>query len=252
MRFSVIIPNYNNGEWIGKTLDSVINQTFQDFEIIVIDDLSTDNSVEVIRSKLRKQDTLIINESKRFNGGSRNVGILRAKGEYIICIDSDDWFIDNKVFEDVDKTLKGEDICFMGYLVNKGDVSLSIQNKHKSINDALMDYTCAIWTKVVKTKLLRETLFPEGTLFEDRIQHYQLMLKYPTFTNLGRESTVWNRTNLNSISNHNTALWTTYRFSYCGELYRLLQTLPEGEFKNYIRDELKDYMKQINEMADNI
>lgn len=252
MRFSVIIPSYNNGKWIGKCLESIINQTYQDFEIIVVDDISTDDSVDIIKKYLREQDTLIVNESKRMNGGTRNVGILKAKGEYIICIDSDDWFIDNKVFEDINNKLNGEDICFMGYVVYKGETSLSITNRHKTVESSLTDITCAIWTKVVKTKLLKETLFPEGTLFEDRIQHYRLLLKQPSITNLGREAIVWNRTNLNSISGHNTDLWNTYRFNYCGELYRLLKELPEGTFKDFIRRELNGYMKQITEMASKV
>lgn len=249
MRFSVVIPNYNNGEWIGKTLESIINQTFKDYEIIVIDDMSTDNSIDIIKKYLRDSDTLIINESKRYNGGSRNEGILRAKGEYIICIDSDDWFIDNKVFEDINKKLNGEDVLFIGYIAHKEDLDLSMNIKFKDYDEALRNIICAIWTKVIKASLLKETLFPEGTLFEDRIQHYHLMLKHPSFSYLGREAVMWNRTNLNSISRYNTDLWNTYRFSYCGDLFRLIKTLPEGDFKDFLKQELNGYMAQIREMV---
>ena len=153
MRFSVIIPNYNNGEWIGKTLDSVLNQTFNDYEIIVVDDLSTDNSVEVVKGKLRKQDKLIKNKSKRLNGGSRNEAIIRAKGEYLIFIDSDDWFIDDKVFEDIDRKLNGEDILFTGYMTHSRESDLLVNNTVVSLEEALRSPTCAIWTKVVKREV---------------------------------------------------------------------------------------------------
>lgn len=250
MRFSVIIPNYNNGEWIGKTLDSVLNQTFNDYEIIVVDDLSTDNSVEVVKGKLRKQDKLIKNKSKRLNGGSRNEAIIRAKGEYLIFIDSDDWFIDDKVFEDIDRKLNGEDILFTGYMTHSRESDLLVNNTVVSLEEALRSPTCAIWTKVVKREVME--LFPEGTLFEDRIQHYKLLLKAKTFTNLGRATIMWNRTNSNSVSISKEHIWWTYQFNYAGELFRLINNIPDGEFKNYVREELKGYMNQIKDMVDKI
>ena len=250
MRFSVIIPNYNNGEWIGKTLDSILSQTFKDFEIIVIDDLSTDNSVEIIKSKLRDIDTLLINQSKRLNGGSRNEGIIRAKGEYLIFIDSDDWFIDNKVFEDIDRKLNGEDILFTGYLTHSQASDLLVNNTITSLDQALKSPTCAIWTKVVKKDVME--LFPEGTLFEDRIQHYNLLLKAKTFTNLGRATIMWNRTNTNSVSISKEHIWWTYQFNYAGELFRLITKIPNGEFKDYVKEELKGYMAQINVMVNEL
>lgn len=252
MRFSIIIPSCNNGEWIGKTLDSILNQTFKDYEIIVVDDLSSDNSVDICKSKLRPQDTLIINESKRMNGGTRNVGILRAKGEYILCIDSDDWLVDNKVLEDIDRKLNGEDILFIGYVAHRKDGDLLMPVKFKNYDEILKNIIVAIWTKVVKTDLLKSTLFPEGTLFEDRIQHYRLMLKHPTYNYLGREAIVWNRTNKNTISGNMTYLWNTYRFSYCGELYRLINEIEDGDFKNFLKRELNGYMTQIRDMVDKL
>ena len=249
---SIVIPSCNNEKWIGKCLDSILNQTYKDYEIIVVDDMSTDNSVEVIKSKLREKDTLIINESKRLNGGTRNVGILKAKGDYILCIDSDDWLIDDNVLGDISRKLNGEDILFIGYLSHREQGDIAVNLKYRDYDDALRNITVAIWTKVVKADLLKNTLFPEGTLFEDRIQHYRLMLKHPTFSYLGREAIVWNRTNTNTISGNMTYLWNTYRFSYCGELYRLINELEDGDFKDFVKRELNGYMAQIREMVDKL
>lgn len=253
MRFSVIIPSCNNGEWIGKTLDSVLNQTFQDFEIIVVDDMSTDNSVEIIKSKLRPSvDDIVINQSKRLNGGSRNEGIIRAKGEYLIFIDSDDWFIDNKVFEDIDRKLNGEDILFTGYITHSKTSDILVNPIITDLEQSKMSFTCAIWTKVVKAELMKKALFPEGTLFEDRIQHYWLLDQAKTFTNLGRAAVIWNRENTNSISISKENIWYTYRFNYCGELYRYIKTLPDGKFKDFVKDELKGYMESINKAVEEL
>ena len=252
MRFSVIIPSCNNGKWIGKTLDSILSQTFKDYEIIVVDDMSTDNSLEVIKSKLRDIDVCVINQSKRLNGGSRNEGIIRAKGEYLIFIDSDDWFIDNTVFEDIDKKLNGEDVMFLGYLTHQKTSDILVNPIITDLEQSKMSFTCAIWTKVVKAELMKKALFPEGTLFEDRIQHYQLLDQVKTFTNLGRAALVWNRENTNCISISKEHIWYTYRFNYCGELYRYIKTLPEGKFKDYVKEELNGYMESINKAVDEL
>jgi glycosyltransferase involved in cell wall biosynthesis len=252
MRFSVIIPSCNNGKWIGKTLDSILSQTFKDYEIIVVDDMSTDNSVEVIKSKLRDIDVCVINQSKRLNGGSRNEGIIRARGEYLIFIDSDDWFIDNTVFEDIDKKLNGEDVMFLGYITHQKTSDILVNPIITDLEQSKMSFTCAIWTKVVKNDLMKKVLFPEGTLFEDRIQHYQLLDQVKTFTNLGRAALVWNRENTNCISISKEHIWYTYRFNYCGELYRYIKTLPEGKFKDYVKEELNGYMESINKAVDEL
>lgn len=256
MRLSIVIPNFNNEKWLSKCLQSITNQTFQDFEIIFVDDMSTDNSVEEARKYLREQDTLIVNECKRYNGGTRNVGILKAKGEYIFCIDSDDWLYNNTVFEEINKALVGQDILFMSYISHTQGYDLMTDINFKSIGDAMLSMTCAIWTKVVKREVFLKCLFQEGTLFEDREHNYRLLMNKPTFTNLGKVAIVWNRTNTNTISQNHTEDWNTYRFNYCGDLYRLLREIPDEidgvNFKDYIKDELKGYLQQCNKMVDDL
>lgn len=89
MRFSVVIPVYNKSAYIGETLQSVLNQSFDDFEIVVIDDESSDNSVEVIEAYHDNRIQLY----KKKNGGvsaARNYGILKSNGEIICFLDADD------------------------------------------------------------------------------------------------------------------------------------------------------------------
>lgn len=249
MKLSIIIPSCNNAKWLGKCLDSITSQTYQDFEIIVVDDLSTDDSVEVAKKHLRKQDILIINESKRLNGGTRNVGILKAKGDYIFCIDCDDWLVDNKVFENINNKLNGEDICFIGYICHSENSDMLVNLHYKDLKSSIMSSTCAIWTKVVKRELMLKSLFPEGTLFEDRIQHFNLLTQAKTFTNLDKVGVVWNRTNTNTISQNMTKEWITYRFNYCGDLYRLIRDINDPDLRKYFIDELKGFQNITNEMV---
>jgi glycosyltransferase involved in cell wall biosynthesis len=92
---SVIIPMYNRAHLIGRAIQSVLNQSYQDFEIIVVDDGSTDNTEKVIR-EFQEQDKRIIyirHEKNKGAATARNTGITAAKGEYIAFQDSDDeWF----------------------------------------------------------------------------------------------------------------------------------------------------------------
>lgn len=252
MRLSIVIPSCNNGKWLSKCLESILEQTFTDYEIIVVDDLSSDDSVEVAKKYLREKDTLIINESKRYNGGTRNVGILKAKGEYIFCIDSDDWLNDNRVFEEIDKKLNGEDILFTDYLCHQKNYDLIVNLHYKCLKDAIMSSTCAIWSKVVKRELFLKALFPEGTLFEDRVQHFDLLSKAKTFTNLDKVAIVWNRTNTNTISGNMTNEWKTYRFNYCGDLYRLIRNIEDEDLRKYFIDELKSFQKATDKLVDEL
>lgn len=253
MRFSVIIPNYNNEIYIKRCLDSILEQTFTDYEIIFIDDMSTDNSINIAKQLLKEKDKLIINKSKRLNGGTRNVGILEAKGEYVICIDSDDFFKDNKVFEDINNSLQNnEDVLFLGYDTYFGQHSIIPYNpNHQNIMEALQNCVCAIWTKVVKTSLLKETLFPEGTLFEDRIQHYRLLMKCKTFNNLSRSLIIWDRTNTKSTSQRGLD-FLRYEFHYAGELFQLIRETTDENLKQYYKNELQSYIKHITEMAEEL
>lgn len=87
---SVVLPNYNNGPYLREAIDSILNQTFPDFEFIIIDDCSTDNSIEIIESY---SDPRIILKVKEKNSGivdSLNIGLDIAKGEYMLRMDGDD------------------------------------------------------------------------------------------------------------------------------------------------------------------
>ena len=107
-KFAIIVPNCNNdhGAYKGKTflrncIDSILSQTYKNFELIIIDDMSEDKSVETIKSYKDKRIHLIQNKRKRYNGGSRNVGIGYALDnldfDYFAFVDSDDWWKDDKV-----------------------------------------------------------------------------------------------------------------------------------------------------------
>lgn len=88
--FTVIIPLYNKENYVERALKSILNQTFTDFEVIIVNDCSTDNSVSKIESYLSDKATLIHHEKNKGLSAARNTGIQNAKAEYITYLDADD------------------------------------------------------------------------------------------------------------------------------------------------------------------
>jgi glycosyltransferase involved in cell wall biosynthesis len=92
---SVIIPAYNAAPWIAETIDSVLNQTFQDFEVIVVDDGSTDGTAEIVKNY--KSQVQYLYKNNGGVGSARNTGIRAARGRYIACVDADDLWLPEKL-----------------------------------------------------------------------------------------------------------------------------------------------------------
>lgn len=92
-KVSVIVPVYNAGEYIGQMLESVLGQSMQEIEIICVNDGSTDNSGEIIRSFMDRDSRIMLLEQPNINAGAaRNQGLLHARGKYVVFWDADDQF----------------------------------------------------------------------------------------------------------------------------------------------------------------
>ena len=99
MMISVIIPIYNTEKYLKDCINSVLKQTINDYEIILINDGSTDKSKEIAEQYCHDYDNIsLINQSNKGQGAARNVGVVAAKGEYVYFLDSDDT-IENNLFE---------------------------------------------------------------------------------------------------------------------------------------------------------
>lgn len=96
--FSIIIPLFNKEKFIEDTLNSILNQTFSDFEIIVVDDGSTDQSLDLV-SKYKDERLQIITQKNAGVSIARNNGIKAANGDYIALLDADDYWYNNHLFE---------------------------------------------------------------------------------------------------------------------------------------------------------
>ena len=100
-KFSIIIPVYNVEDYIKDCLESVKKQTFKDYEVIVVNDGTKDQSMDIVKN----YDVKVINQENQGLSGARNTGAKEAKGEYIIFLDSDDW-IENNLLEEISKALE--------------------------------------------------------------------------------------------------------------------------------------------------
>lgn len=97
IKISVIVPVYNVEEYIGQCLESILNQTYQNIEIIVINDGSTDNSGDICAKLAKKYGFIYVSKRNEGLGPTRNMGVRIARGDYVLFVDSDDWLAQNAV-----------------------------------------------------------------------------------------------------------------------------------------------------------
>lgn len=199
MLYSIIIPNYNSKKWIRKCIDSVLSQTYKNFELIIVDDMSTDNSVELIKTYNDPRIKLIELDKKAYNGGTRNIGVENAKGDYILFLDCDDWLYNCNVLKELDNTIKQYpyDLIRLSYVAHK-QVNARVKLKEDNLRDLANSVFCAPWTKCVKRD--KYVPFPENTLLEDIVQHIAQVDNIETYINLYNFWAVWNRDNEKAIS----------------------------------------------------
>lgn len=166
---SVIIPVYNTEQYVGQCIDSVINQTYQHLEIIIINDGSTDNSLEIIQSKTTDCRIVTINKENTGQSDCRRIALGMAHGEYVYFVDSDDYLELNAIEVLYDRIQKSSaDICCCRYrFVNingrpikesKHFINKELNNNESIINDALctINIKAALWTRLYKMSFIKE------------------------------------------------------------------------------------------------
>lgn len=167
MRFSVLIPVYNVEKFLPVCLDSLWQQIYKDFEIILIDDGSTDLSAKICDDFCEKHEyAKVIHKKNEGLISARREAIKNARGEYCIFCDSDD-FLEKDALEELDKIIKKSNpdlILYNAYTYNNGQKATffnnvfkegMIENKEKIYNKLLLEYSInAIWLKAVKRSII--------------------------------------------------------------------------------------------------
>ena len=108
VKYSIITTIYNLDNILSRAIDSVLNQDYKNFEFIIVNDCSSDNSYELLKQYKEKDKRIILINNKKNMGlsGSRNIAVERASGEYIVYLDGDDSFYENTTLSKIDATMK--------------------------------------------------------------------------------------------------------------------------------------------------
>lgn len=187
-KVSVIIPTYNYGKYIEKAIDSVLAQTCRDFEIIVVDDGSTDNTREIIESKYKNKVRYFYQENKGAPT-ARNKGIKESKGEYLAFLDADDWFAPNNLKYKVKVLDSNSDVGWVysdGYYVNKwGEIIDKASDRFSFCNRKLEgDISSELFSKgnyiTMDSVLMRKVCIEKVGGFDESLpalQDYELWLR---------------------------------------------------------------------------
>lgn len=188
---SVIVPVYKTGQYLPETIHSLINQTYRNLEIILVDDGSPDHSGEICDEyALHDKRVRVIHKSNGGLSSARNVGLQRCTGDYIACIDSDDVpSIDYFEFL-VNLALRFEaDIAVCGVKdFNEGEQCTfqngTIENGTLLTRDEALErflymdnFRTGVLGKLLKREVYEGIIYPEGKLYEDILPMYQTMLK---------------------------------------------------------------------------
>lgn len=216
---SVIIPVFNIEKYINKCIESVVNQTYTDLEIILVDDGSTDTS-PVICDEWKEKDARI-NVFHKKNGGvssARNFGISKANGEYVMFVDGDDYIVPTALQKLMETAIETKaDTCVCNYTSEcqgvKCDEIMPIEYKIYNNKEILYHYFigkyCALvtpWCNLYKRELFTQNNieYPEGRLSDDEFTSYKLLwasrktavLSQPLYVYVQRPGSITNTPNI--------------------------------------------------------
>lgn len=218
MKVSVILCVYNEEKFIGKAIDSILNQTLDDFELIIINDGSTDNTLDIIKS-YDDERIKLINQDNIGLGASRNKAMEKASGEYVAFLDGDDWFSEDaleiayaeakskdtdismfqiKYYDDETGSISGND----WFDLNSFDESFDNRVFNPSeCKDFLFDLSVNACQKLYNNEFLKESdvKFVEGIYFEDMPFFFEIFLKAQRISII-RKHLYYHRKHANSIT----------------------------------------------------
>jgi glycosyltransferase involved in cell wall biosynthesis len=182
-QISVVIPVYNVDRYLGECLDSVVNQTLANIEIICIDDGSTDGSRQILEKYASLDDRIrVVSKENEGQSVARNLAVSMARGDYIVFVDSDD-IVDltlcQRVYGAAERNLA--DVVVYDYLASSNPLQALASGKPgsalgKSRSDdrhSLLAQMGVVWTKCVRAGFFREygISFPAGRIYEDVVVH---------------------------------------------------------------------------------
>ena len=265
-KIGIIIPNYNYEHTIEKCLTSIFNQTYKNYEIIFVDDMSTDNSVNIAKKYREEKFWNIIGDDfkiirlkqKRYNGGARNEAYLHLSDDvdYVYYVDSDDWLYDEYALENINNKLQTKpDVLFVGMASYKNNkLSTCFIPKYKDKYDAIEGWSGSCG-KVIKKELAtrQECLYNEGTLKEDKNQHCKICIYMNSFKLLQEPIYVWNQQNTKSVTTiREKIIWGTSTIRHYADTLQLALSVKGQDEKidKILNERLKKCKREVEYNGD--
>ena len=228
IRFSVIMCAYNLEKIVDTAIESVLEQKFKNFELILVNDGSADKTLEVLRKFEQKDKRIkVINNEKNIGlSASRNKAIESAIGEYIVHLDGDDTLYNRNTLKDIDKTLgeDGADITYFGVQYVGGQNKAYLPNAKNSTKEAriVCDMHFAVASKVWRRKFLEENnlTFIEGMYYEDMVYSITAAIQAKTLKYGEFPIYIYYR-------NREGSIMATPNIKRCKDMYKMLYYLME-------------------------
>ena len=218
-KISVIISVHNVEDYLVKCLDSVLNQTFKDIEVICVNDGSTDASLNILEDYARKENRLkIINQENKGLSSARNTGIEKAQGKYIFFVDSDDYIkpdtlekMYNKIIStNVDMVSVFSELFYEGEKPDNFDKfnnSWTCKLKEGTYKaNKFLKLNCVAWGKLYKTEIVKKynLRFDKGLINEDESWQWYYSTKIKNFYYIPEKLYMYRQRKQSIMNNKNT------------------------------------------------
>lgn len=193
MKISIVIPFYNGEDFCDKIFGMIFKQTYKNYEVICIDDGSTDNTLQILKTIEKKNKQVKVYTQKNTGPGfARKLGFQKSSGDIILFYDSDDSLYDKNVLKNIVSIMNkhNPDIIFYDLVVNTGKNRYILKTiKGFNENGGIFDmtilenyiFTTNLYTKVFRRKLLNESMFYNGRNYEDAYTLLNYLAKCSNF-----------------------------------------------------------------------
>lgn len=285
---SVVVPVYNVENFLEECLDSIVNQTFKDIEIICINDGSTDKSLDILNQYAQNDNRfIVVSQENAGHAVATNRGIEIAKAKYLYLMDSDD-VLELTALEETYNFCEERDLDFvifqaMNYVVDedryyKSEI-YSLDKLYKLVGDNIFDFKdlgeiifdipVTPWSKLYKTSFIKESgaLFPEGLVFDDNVFFFEILFNakriavFPKYLFTRRWYTYSSTTSgdkrfLDSIDINNLTIDLFKKYGVFNQYKKQLydRKINLGNFRFvHLKDEFKDlYFEKLKKDFENI
>ena len=246
---SIITPCYNSSKFLQQTIDSVLNQTFTDWEWLITDDKSTDHSVEIIRKVNDERIKFTVAEKNGGAGHARNLSLEKATGRFITFLDADDFWEPN-FLEEMVSFMKKEnaELAYSNYSRCDENLIPKIEDfkadKNVTFNNLLKTCRLSLLSSMYDSQRVGKEFFPEGSKREDHVMWLNLLKKIPVGKPLPKTMAKY-RMHASSISRKKTNIMLDQYLVY--KDYMKFSTLKSMYYTaNWAFNGFKKYSKLFN------